>query len=67
MIIGFQVFIHCDMRICDMLDPYSRCSRHCVPFTAKRHRRDVISEAGNSSESYQETDGPIRLVELYGE
>ena len=61
-----QVFVHCDMRICDMLDPNSRCTHTCVPL-GRLNKRDVTTpNGGNSSRAYQETDGPIRLVQRYG-
>ena len=56
------VFVHCDVRICNVSDPESKCVRICD----NRRKRDVDVAAESLDDVYPLAQGPLALEKEEG-
>ena len=63
-LLSSQVYIHCNLLVCESSDPESLCvnARECMTNTATsaRNRRDVSNALGRDTQRF--TRGPLRVV-----
>ncbi|XP_078463193.1 CUB and zona pellucida-like domain-containing protein 1 isoform X2 [Lampetra planeri] len=56
---GFQVYLECSVRVCQISDLNSRCQRGCV--RAKRSVRDLVSRDNRAEHKVDLSQGPVLL------